>query len=118
MGNFILAKIFFIIRVLTFFHLVCIGWLFFRANSLHQALSMLKALFLKFHFLNQINLPMTYLILGMFFLYVQILQFIKKDQMAVLKLPALVRSVIYFVIYYSIVVYGVTGGKEFIYFQF
>src|SRR3989338_2440135 len=116
--NIILEKIFFIIRVLTFFHLVCIGWLFFRANSLHQALSMLKALFLKFHFLNQINLPMTYLILGMFFLYVQILQFIKKDQMAVLKLPALVRSVIYFVIYYSIVVYGVTGGKEFIYFQF
>ena len=31
--NIILAKIFFIIRVLTFFHLVCIGWLFFRANS-------------------------------------------------------------------------------------
>ena len=116
--NIILEKIFFIIRVFIFFHLVCVGWLFFRASSLHQALNMLQAIFLNFQLPSHIDFGRTYLTLGMIFLSVQLLQFIKKDQMAVLKLPALVRSIIYFVIYYSIIVYGVTGGKEFIYFQF
>jgi len=48
----------------------------------------------------------------------QLLQSKKQDLLAVLQLPAAGRAIIYFVMYYLLVVYGVEGGKEFMYFQF
>jgi len=49
---------------------------------------------------------------------VQSFQFYKKDQMAILKIPSLLRAMFYFVCFYLMLIYGVSGGKEFIYFQF
>jgi hypothetical protein len=54
------------------------------------------------------------LILGV----VQWLQYYKKDLMFIYRLPAAVRAIFYLICFYAIMLFGVKGAKEFIYFQF
>lgn len=106
-----------------FFHLVCLGWLFFRAQSLSQAVSFLKSLFqlqfakpellLWWNAVTAQILPYTALLL-----ILETAVYWKKDDLAVLKWPAGVRSVLYLTMFYSMVLFGAVGGSEFIYFQF
>ncbi|WP_233578197.1 MBOAT family O-acyltransferase [Tautonia sociabilis] len=99
------------------FHLVCLGWLLFRADSTAQAAGMLGAI------LSGPSLPpATYLapvlacVLPL--LLVQAVQYASGDPEILLRAPWYVRSVAYTALFYGIVLGGEFGGGQFIYFQF
>lgn len=116
-----LDKIFHLLKILFFFHLVCLGWLFFRANSSLQIKDMLQGIM--FNFIPAKGVFMLYncISIGFFIfvlLFIQIIQYWKNDLMAVLKLNISSKGIIYFILIYLLLIFGVEGGKEFIYFQF
>lgn len=117
----IAENIWFYIRLTFFFHLVCIGWLFFRAQSATQAIEMLRGLLFNFNFARGMSIKCN-LVLFIFYVWllfiVQFLQFIKNDLMVMYKSDHYLKPIFYFICFYSMLLYGVTGGKEFIYFQF
>jgi D-alanyl-lipoteichoic acid acyltransferase DltB (MBOAT superfamily) len=93
--------------------------LFFRAQSVPGALFMIRDLVGNF---SRDAASFGMLKDSLFYIWpliaVQCLQYRKNDLLAVLTLPAWMRGIIYFAMYYLLVAYGVEGGKEFIYFQF
>ena len=120
------------VKILFTFSLVCLSWIFFRANDITQA----KHLFLSiFHFnqnyflLNKADLhglPDTYLGLPLWkflctlliiplFLFLEIMKN-KKDYFY--SLPLYIRWIIYYFIIFSIIFFGVYETGQFIYFQF
>jgi alginate O-acetyltransferase complex protein AlgI len=110
-----------IFKIVSFFHLICLSWLFFRCLSLEQVGDMLWALgavseFLAFDsyapLLGQFLLIASPLVVCEWYLYR------KNDPWAFLYAPTAVRALLYLVLFYSIVIFGAGGGKEFIYFQF
>ena len=115
--NAFFGRLRFCIKVAVFFHLVCLGWLVFRAQSIAQALDMLRALALNFDLAGLVGLKQV-----VFYIWVvaavQIFQFLKDDLMVVLKMSVPARAAFYFICFYLIMIYGVAGGKEFVYFQF
>jgi D-alanyl-lipoteichoic acid acyltransferase DltB (MBOAT superfamily) len=119
--NPMLSNLWLIIRIVFFFHLICLGWLFFRAESMGQAASMLQSMACNFNFAKEAGIKSAFFkmifvsgILGI----VQIFQFVKNDLMCVYKSPVAVQTLFYVVCFYLMVLYGVTGEQAFIYFQF
>ena len=114
-------KVWRLVKIIIFFHLTCLGWLIFRAQSLNQIYQMLKSFFLDFHFHHFLTEEAMYLNLLFYsglLILVQIFQYLKNDLMAVLRSKIIPRALFYFVCFYLLIIYGATGGKEFIYFQF
>ena len=109
------------LKILFFFHFVCLGWLIFRAQSVSQIIGMLKSLVFDFS-VHDAHVFSYYLYRFVFYVFilvvVQAFQYIKKDLMAVYKLNIFTKAIFYFVCFYLILIFGVEGGKEFIYFQF
>ncbi len=115
--NFILNRAWFIVRIVIFFNIVCMGWLLFRAESLNQAFIMLKSVIYNFHFTRGSGLAR----LGLFtslLLIVQFIQYRKDDLMAMLKFNRTVRFAFYYLFLILIVFFGVLNQNQFIYFQF
>jgi alginate O-acetyltransferase complex protein AlgI len=116
-----IQQIWHLIRIIFFFHLICLGWLFFRAQSFTQIVQMLQALFHLCH-----PLEIKALLMGVvgimsiiwFLLVMQVFQFIKKDLVFIFKEHWLAQGLVYFMMIFLIFVFGAGGGKEFIYFQF
>jgi D-alanyl-lipoteichoic acid acyltransferase DltB (MBOAT superfamily) len=48
----IIARVWFFARVVFFFHLICLGWLVFRAESMTQVFQMARSIILDFHISN------------------------------------------------------------------
>jgi len=114
------AKLWFWVKVLFFFHITCLGWLIFRAQSMTQVYLMIHGLVFNFQF-NQAGGPGICLEIISFLwvlIIVQLWQFKKNDLMAVLKINPALRAIFYCVCIYLLLVYGATEGKEFIYFRF
>jgi D-alanyl-lipoteichoic acid acyltransferase DltB (MBOAT superfamily) len=105
------------VRMIVTFHLVCVGWLIFRAASLEQAVGMLSAI------VNRPALPSAgYLVpvaLAIIPLWlVQYFQYTAGDLNVIARTPWYVRSAFYTACFYAIVIVGQFGGEQFIYFQF
>jgi D-alanyl-lipoteichoic acid acyltransferase DltB (MBOAT superfamily) len=119
--NAFIEKSWFIVRVIFFFHLICLGWLFFRAQSITQAFQMLHSLLFNFTFTRHLGLLSS---LGgifwaiCFLLFIQIFQFAKKDLLVVFRWNWFLQGVTYFIILFFLATFGAGVGKEFIYFQF
>lgn len=113
-------KIILLIKIIFFFHLVCLGWLLFRSQSISQAFLMLKSVFINFTLEPfVITEKIGFIIFFVWFLLlVQIVQFIKNDLAIILKSNYIILTAFYFIVFYSMVIYGVMNSKEFIYFQF
>lgn len=114
-------KIVKVVKIVFFFHLVCLGWLFFRAESLTQALHMIQALAFNFRLDSIFSLSdvLKSLIFFTFLLIIaQIYEYRKNDLLAIFQLRPAVQMAAYLVILYAILLLGVTTGEEFIYFQF
>ena len=106
-------------KIIIFFHLVCLGWLMFRSQSMEQVGSMLNALVFDFRFTHEVaSFVYSMIFCITLFFIVQVSQYIKRDLMVVLKWPAMARTALYLMCFYLLILYGVTGGNEFIYFQF
>ncbi len=114
--NFLTKRAWFIIRAIFFFHLTCLGWLLFRAQSMQQVFSMLQSIFFNFGIVRNTGIKFMASILWLLII-IQLIQYWKNDLMFVYKRSPLITTVIYAIMFYSIAVYS-TPGYEFIYFQF
>jgi len=111
-----LPKVF---KILIVFHLMVLGWLFFRSSSLLQAQSMFHALVFSFH-VNGIFcfkfFSMALILLPL--LLVQFLQYYRNDLMIIYRLHWVLKIFIYAVMAYLVLGWGIMKSEEFIYFQF
>ncbi len=114
---------------ITTFLIVCIAWIFFRANNLYDSIYFIKNIFnFKLYSIENIfklGLPehefyaaILFIVLLLFFE-----SFNKRQAVTeiVYKLPVIFRWSIYVIITYILIIFGVYGEltpKEFIYFQF
>lgn len=110
---------------LLFFHLVCLGWLIFRAESLSQALQLAEAaaqpwLWWVIQGANTLEGTGLFQVLPFLIplLVIQGFQYYKNDLNFILRRPAWVRALVYAVLIYGLLWYGVEDGKTFVYFQF
>jgi len=113
-----------VLNIIFFFNLICIGWLFFRAGSMAQAIDMLKAIVAirpvagqGFTYFPTVYMPQLFKLLWLL-LVVQFFQYIKNDLLVVLRWPVWIRVAFYLCMFYSMMLYGVHEGGDFIYFQF
>jgi len=100
-------------------HLVCYGWLLFRARSFDQIRSMSWALLTDWRISPEV-VPEIRTLVG-FALPLALLhayEWWKDDLLAVPKLPLLPRYLVYGALFYLILLFGSFGGAQFIYFQF
>ena len=108
-------------QVAIFFHLVCLGWIIFRANSISQFFEMCHGLVAGWDLPRDANVTLMIKSLVVFcpmLLLVEAFEEFKDDAMAVLRLPSFARAAVYYLIFYSLTIFGVTGAQNFVYFQF
>ena len=119
--NYFLDKTWYFLRIIFFFHLVCIGWLFFRAQSMEQVYKMLHGLIFNFKILPGLGMRLIseklIFFLGMLII-AEIFQFVSKDQLVVFKSNRYFRGAFYYVCFILLMVWGAFGVNQFIYFQF
>ena len=117
--NFIATNLWFVVKVVFFFHIVCFGWLIFRAESIHQIFSMLKALVFDFHVTDINMMDVKKLIFFTWFLIIIDISEYKLNRPDIfMKIPAFARLNVWLYVAYSIIIMGALYGKQFIYFQF
>ncbi len=105
------------LRMFATFHMICLGWLIFRAKSLPQVWGMLGSIVERPAIpASAFLLPVAILTLPL--LALQLVQYATKDLDVVLKAPWYVRSGFYTACFYAFVLGGEFGGGQFIYFQF
>ncbi len=105
------------LRIVVTFHLVCLGWIFFRAETMEQALGILSAIVTRPAIpVVSYLAPVVLLILPLWM--VQFVQYAANDLNVIARTPWYVRSVFYTACFYAIVLVGQFGGRQFIYFQF
>ena len=104
--------------VFVMFHLVCIGWLLFRVESLAQAGDLMGRLLGPWHpgLVQAWWLPFVALVGPL--VLMQIAQAVSGDLEVVRRSPLPVRAVVYAAAVLVIVVFGEDFGQPFIYFQF
>lgn len=112
-----------VIGVLVTFHLVCFGWILFRADSMQTVGEMLTQIFTNFHPEVFTQFVMGYK--GVFVLMVvgYILHFLPKSaenslQAVVTRSPLLVQAVMLAIAIFVVVQFKSAGVQPFIYFQF
>ncbi len=102
-------------HMFLFFHLICIGWVFFRASSLSECWVIAQA----FARPPQLNLgEVARLVLVLPLIVVEIAQYVSGDQRFILHLPWPIRSLVYVGLYLALIVFGSWSREGFIYFQF
>ena len=119
------------VKVLTTFILIDFAWIFFRANSLSDAFTIMRRLFYDWSFpltksslsaINQYGLSRRQLLAVVFFTAVMFFADILSEKKDILQRineqPLLVRWGIYYFITYIILFFGTAGSKPFIYFRF
>ncbi len=106
-------------RVVLMFHLVCFGWLLFRASSLEQVSQMLTALTANWSLTPE--LPQEVWQVAVLCLPLLMIQFLEErsgNLNAISQLSLLPRTAVYATVMMAILTLGSFGGREFIYFQF
>lgn len=118
------SRLYHVVAVAVFFHLTVVGWVFFRANSWTDAVSMLK----KMTMVGGLQLSKEHAILlavaaGLYLLhileYIIVTHFRKWSLAWQLKVPVLVRGLIYAsIVIILLLIMTNTESSSFIYFQF
>ncbi len=114
-------KLWFWTRVVFMFHVTALGMLIFRAQSLLQVYHMIHDLVFNFNFGYGPRLAKDIVHLGSFtflLIAVQFYQLFKKDLMVMYRSTVFLRTAFYLACFYLFLIFGVTNGKEFVYFQF
>lgn len=117
----LLARTWYLVRVVFFFQLVCLGWLIFRAQNVQQIYQMLQSLIYNFRIAARIRLDWDSYYLVLFSLpliFFQVIQFWKNDLLAIYRGKRMVKIFFYYTIILLIMAFGVFGENKFIYFQF
>ncbi|MBZ0165704.1 MAG: MBOAT family protein, partial [Candidatus Omnitrophica bacterium] len=108
-------------KIILFFHVVCLGWLIFRAQSLEQLGQLMQTLcFGPFALAGALTRDIVQKLA--FFagpaLVVQMAQYFRGDILVMYKLPWFFRGIWYYALIMLSLIYGVTDANDFIYFQF
>ncbi len=106
------------LAVIGMFHLTCLGWMLFRAESVQHVLTMLRAMV--FEFIPTDSLfSLLGSLLGFFalLLTVQLIQYVRKTHDVLRDAPVAVHGLAYGVLFYLMVMHGGVS-ESFIYFQF
>jgi len=114
-------NLWFIARVVFFFHVTCVGWLIFRATSMTQAFQMLHDLVFNFDIgtlYYKLLIGRDLIMYVWLLVLIKIIAHIKNDLLFLLKSRFVLRAVFYYICFYLMIIYGISNGQEFIYFQF
>lgn len=108
--------------IVFFFHLICISWLLFRADTIAQAGSMLYTLLTGWA-QRPDSAPLhagwlTLAFYGLPLFAMELWQYRSGDPLVALKAPRPVRALLYLALFYGIVLFGENNAQSFIYFQF
>ena len=110
-----------LLKIVFTFHLVCLTWLFFRAESLGQAMNMLGA-FAPGHWAMFSETAFGLLVIVGFYslplVCFEIWTERRKDELALCNASPLARAMIYFFIVMMMIFYSPPELQEFIYFRF
>jgi len=109
------------IKWLFFFHLICIGWIFFRASSLDSAISLLQALFAGGTFAIDAGVSDILAKIIPFMpvaLAVDLYERKTDDLLSVTSWPLAARVFTYLLLFYEFVIFGVNNAQSFIYTKF
>jgi alginate O-acetyltransferase complex protein AlgI len=112
------------LKVFWMFHLVCLGWVFFRAGSVPQAFAMLRQIFFDFRLGEALALfPAPALLFGALasavcFLFYSVQDRAQEDRWTLQGSSLLHRMGFSLFIAAGIVIFGVSHSRQFIYFQF
>ncbi len=106
-------------KVVATFHLVCLGWIFFRAESLGQAFGLISALGGEWEvsdfFRTGVSLMLFFLVPWLIF---ECWMEKKGDSFALLRSSWLVRAALYLYLIFMLLFFAAPTPVEFIYFQF
>ncbi len=106
-----------LVRIVATFHLVCVGWLIFRASSVAQVGGMLHAIIERPAIPASASLvPVAFAIIPL--VIIELVQYLSKDLEVILRTPWYVRSAFYTACFYAFILFGQFEGGQFIYFQF
>ena len=107
------------------FHLVCLGWLIFRAGTVAQVMDMLRAVISPWPWwiLSGANSlqetgALTVIAYAAPLLVVEYFQYKKHDLESLLHAPVWMRGTAYACMFYALILLGGLVDKPFIYFQF
>ncbi len=107
------------LRVAATFHMVGLGWIFFRADRLDHALRISRDYLDPTGWLHMPTGMLGPVLLAIFpVLVMDIAQFVSRDELVVLRLPALLRGVLYAAAAFAFIILGRFESNAFIYFQF
>ena len=111
-----------LLKIAVFFHLICISWLLFRADTFRQAGDLLLALLTGWSALPPLAVwrPAAFALAfyGLPLLAMEIWQYKSGDPLVALKAPRAVRALLYLALFYGLAIFGETHAQSFIYFQF
>ena len=113
------------VKVFCTFNLICFSWIFFRANSFTQAITIIKRIFMDFSLkidIGRAGVSRYQLVLccGVIALLLAV-QLFQRDRKIINELntrPVAFRWVIYYSALICIIIFGVFNTNSFIYFQF
>jgi D-alanyl-lipoteichoic acid acyltransferase DltB (MBOAT superfamily) len=112
-------KLWNIITWIVFFHLVCYGWLLFRAESNAQIISLSKSLWTGWNYVGASSGMLVRLIWFCWPLWcIQYFQIKSRNLLAPLCWPWPIRAASYCILFYLVILFGAFHVVEFIYFQF
>ncbi|MBC5772967.1 MBOAT family protein [Pontibacter sp. KCTC 32443] len=122
------------VQVLSVFVLVCFSWIFFRANSLSDALYIIKYSFVGLGNFSQVfagvNLDhilfmeqgaKVFAVSVIAILVMETVHLIQRNgsvSQLILQRPAVIRWSVYYIALIAVLLFGQFGNQEFIYFQF
>lgn len=114
-----------ILQIIITFILICFGWIFFRANSMSDAIYVIKNMFTDIGNsvpidqlgLDSFQLNVAFLSIGLMEL-VHLIQEKKSVREIISTKPIWIRWTLYYVLVLWIILLGSFGSQEFIYFQF
>ena len=114
------SRLWWIIKVIFMFHVTCLGWLLFRADSLQQINDMLYSICFN---MSETSPVIRYMFTKLAFfclpiICLQILQIRYRSGNQLTGMPAMLRYAVYAAVYYMILCFGEYGSQPFIYFQF
>ncbi|EKD27830.1 MAG: putative poly(Beta-D-mannuronate) O-acetylase, partial [uncultured bacterium] len=112
------------IQIFITFHLVLLGWIFFRANNISDAFYIITHIidFSTFRAIGDLGIGRKELAMAISLILLLKTVHILQDKISFEKVfvmsNKIVRWTVYYSIFYGIIFLGVFGKKEFIYFQF
>lgn len=108
------------LQVLAIFHIFCVGILFFALPSAAAVLDVLRRIGAGLVTGFAASLPITALFTfyTAFLFIIEYFQYRDNDEMAVFRWPTLARGLVYFILLYTIILFGDFSAQRYYYFQF